>query len=147
MGRIPDTNDEFLANSAKQVAKASWHRRFLQPARCGKKGKVDFVWFSGQILTTSAEVTQNGSLIRELPQNPLNSGLGIILICPGFCFNEQLSNEKNLGWWDYFRGWNTTQLYRDYFINHEIRIPINQLAGASWWLVLSFNEFKWASKM
>ena len=36
----------------------------------------------GQIITTSAEVTLNGGLIRELPQNPLNSGLGIILICP-----------------------------------------------------------------
>ena len=35
-------------------------------------------------------VTLNGGLIRELPQNPLNSGLGIILICPdlrdGFFF-------------------------------------------------------------
>ncbi len=39
---------------------------------------------SGQIITTSAEVTLNGGLIRELPQNPLNSGLGIILICPDF---------------------------------------------------------------
>ena len=37
---------------------------------------------TGQIITTSAEVTLNGGLIRELPQNPLNSGLGIILICP-----------------------------------------------------------------
>ena len=38
---------------------------------------------SGQIITTfPAEVTLNGGLIRELPQNPLNSGLGIILICP-----------------------------------------------------------------
>ena len=37
---------------------------------------------SGQIITTSAEVTLNGGFIRELPQNPLNSGLGIILICP-----------------------------------------------------------------
>ena len=37
---------------------------------------------SGQIITTSADVTLNGGLIRELPQNPLNSGLGIILICP-----------------------------------------------------------------
>ena len=37
---------------------------------------------SGQIITTSAEVTLNGALIRELPQNPLNSSLGIILICP-----------------------------------------------------------------
>ena len=35
---------------------------------------------AGQIITTSAEVTLNGGLIRELPQNPLNSGLGIILI-------------------------------------------------------------------
>ena len=25
-----------------------------------------------------------------------------------------------------YRGWNPTQLYRDYFINHEKRIPINQ---------------------
>ncbi len=40
---------------------------------------------SGQIITTSAEVTLNGGLIRELPQNPLNSGLGIILICPDDC--------------------------------------------------------------
>ena len=37
---------------------------------------------SGQIITTSAEVTLNGGLIRELPQNPLNSGLGIILVWP-----------------------------------------------------------------
>ena len=46
---------------------------------------------SGQIITTSAEVTLNGGLITELPQNPLNSGLGIILICPDVrmhhCFN------------------------------------------------------------
>ena len=65
---------------------------------------------SGQIITTSAEVTLNGGLIKELPaqlstldtseknrkrigglikelpQNPLNSGLGIILICPDLCF-------------------------------------------------------------
>ncbi len=38
--------------------------------------------YSGQIITTSAEVTLNGGLIRELPQNPPNSGLGIIPICP-----------------------------------------------------------------
>ena len=37
---------------------------------------------SGQIITTSAEVTLNGGLVRESPQNPLNSGLGIIVICP-----------------------------------------------------------------
>ena len=37
---------------------------------------------SGQIIATSAEVTQNGGLVRKSTQNPLNSGLGIILICP-----------------------------------------------------------------
>ena len=48
---------------------------------------------SGQFMTTSAEVTLNGGLVRdstravsctvrESLQNPLNSGLGIILICP-----------------------------------------------------------------
>ena len=40
--------------------------------------------FSGQIIATSAEVTPNGGLVRESPQNPLNSGLGIIVICPDF---------------------------------------------------------------
>ena len=29
-----------------------------------------------------AEVTPNGGLVRESSQNPLNSGLGIIVICP-----------------------------------------------------------------
>ena len=43
------------------------------------------IYVSGQIITTSADVTLNGGLVRELPQNPLNSGLGIILICPDVC--------------------------------------------------------------
>ena len=34
-------------------------------------------------------VTLNGGLIRELPQNSLNSGLGIILICPEFFFRGE----------------------------------------------------------
>ena len=42
----------------------------------------------GQFIATSAEVTPNGSLVRESPQNPLNSGLGIIVICPDFTFPE-----------------------------------------------------------
>ena len=38
---------------------------------------------SGQIITTAAEATLNCGLGRESLQNPLNSGLGIILlICP-----------------------------------------------------------------
>ena len=36
-------------------------------------------------------VTLNGGLIRELPQNPLNSGLGIILICPDGCVSFNFS--------------------------------------------------------
>ena len=51
-----------------------------------KTGRIVFIPIpedpSGQIITTSADVTLNGGLIKELPQNPLNSGLGIILICP-----------------------------------------------------------------
>ena len=43
-----------------------------------------WVIMSGQIITTSAEVTPNGGLIREYPQNGLNSGLGIIVICPDY---------------------------------------------------------------
>ena len=39
-------------------------------------------YLSGQIIATSAEVTLNGGLVRESPENPLNSGLGIIVICP-----------------------------------------------------------------
>ena len=44
--------------------------------------------FSGQIIATSAEVTLNGGLVRESPQNPLNSGLGNIVICPELFFVE-----------------------------------------------------------
>ena len=40
---------------------------------------------SGQIIATSAEVTPNGGLVRESSHNPLNSGLGIIVICPDGC--------------------------------------------------------------
>ena len=41
---------------------------------------------SGQIIATSHDLTLNGGLVRELPQNPLNSGLGIILIFPDSLF-------------------------------------------------------------
>ena len=52
------------------------------PEMAEQFGVLVELYSSGQIITTSAEVTLNGGLIRELPQNPLNSGLGIILICP-----------------------------------------------------------------
>ena len=43
--------------------------------------------FPGQIIATSAEVTPKGSLVGESSQNRLNSGLGIIVICPEFSLN------------------------------------------------------------
>ena len=45
-------------------------------------GIIIFTYLSEQIIATSAEVTPNGGLVRDSPQNPLNSGLGIIVICP-----------------------------------------------------------------
>ena len=47
-----------------------------------KNTEIYIYHISGQIITTSAQVTLNGGLVRKSPQNPLNSGLGIILICP-----------------------------------------------------------------
>ncbi len=52
-----------------------------------------------QIITTSAEVTLNGGLVRESPQNPLNSGLGIILMCPELdstCLLETTTSFRSL---------------------------------------------------
>ena len=40
-------------------------------------------------------------------------------------FERDVSNEKNPGSLGYVGDY-TTQSYRDYFINHEIRIPIKQ---------------------
>ncbi len=67
--------------------------RFDKEAHRGQEGNVFFFLrcdISGQMITTSADVTLNGGLIRELPQNPLNSGLGIILICPDVCVFDSL---------------------------------------------------------
>ena len=48
-----------------------------------------------------------------------------------------------------YRGWNSTQLYRDYFINH-VRIPMNQpgwlmesKAGFFSWLTCDLEEVTW----
>ncbi len=45
---------------------------------------ISALHWSGQIIATSAEVTPNGGLVRESRKNALNSGLGIIVICPGW---------------------------------------------------------------
>ena len=61
-------------------------RRFVFVCEiCGKVqfgGRLIILHLSGEIIATSAEVTLNGGLVRESPPNPLNSGLGIIVICP-----------------------------------------------------------------
>ena len=56
----------------------------------GIRCDVGFVYdmriqISGQIIATSAEVTPNGSLARDSPNNALNSGLGIIVIWLEIC--------------------------------------------------------------
>ena len=44
-----------------------------------------------------------------------------------------MSNEKRApGWLGYIEDYVTTQLYRDYFISHEIRIPIFTNQDFSW---------------
>ncbi len=72
------------------------------PRRPAGKQKKRVTKGSGQIITTSADVTLNGGLIRELPPNPLNSGLGIILICPEGCKSSEMwtKNEclNSLAW-------------------------------------------------
>ena len=68
-----------------------WKASLMWPSKCPTEAKTNEkmvgswrFWskLSGQIITTSAEVTLNGGLVRESLQYPLNSGLGIILICP-----------------------------------------------------------------
>ena len=44
-----------------------------------ERGEAKEVPQNGEV---QAEVTPNGGLVREYPPNPLNSGLGIIVICP-----------------------------------------------------------------
>ena len=54
----------------------------LSGGKTEKRGRNIENMIPGQIITTSAEVTPNGGLVGEFPQNDLNSGLGIIVICP-----------------------------------------------------------------
>ena len=46
--------------------------------------------WGASVAFTLAEVTLNGGLVRESPPNPLNSGLGIIQICPPSRYNVKL---------------------------------------------------------
>ena len=68
---------------------------------------------SGQIITTSADVTLNGGLIRQLPQNPLNSGLGI---CPDMCQGRSTPMT-----FPYNRGWEkSTQFRRGLYTHYKV---------------------------
>ncbi len=56
-----------------------WEKRFQDyPKKVSNNLRFTWANYNDQ----TAEVTLNGGLVRESPQNPLNSGLGIILICP-----------------------------------------------------------------
>ena len=46
---------------------------------------------SRQIIATSNDLTPNGGLVREFPQNPINSCLGIIVLCPDWV-NQTIQN-------------------------------------------------------
>ena len=48
----------------------------------GENSTGSAVYNLGELKTISAEVTPKGGLVRESCQSPLNSGLGIIQICP-----------------------------------------------------------------
>ena len=37
-----------------------------------------------------------------------------------------MSTNQNPGYFSLYRGWNTTQLYGDYFISQLVKIPMNQ---------------------
>ena len=50
----------------------------------GKVPQMKGIYYSGQIIATSAEVTPKDSLVWESYQNLLISGLGIVVICPGY---------------------------------------------------------------
>ena len=56
---------------------------------------------TGQSIATSAEVTLNGGLVRESPNNAFNSGLGIIVIWPDVRFSRvffpRMSSQQKLG--------------------------------------------------
>ena len=79
-------------------------------------GLKNLVQISGQIITTSAEVTLDGGLVRESHQYPLNSGLGIILICPEIFFLQKaFKSTQGLVWflcaswvdWDNSGSWDS----------------------------------------
>ena len=74
----------FIATESPVGHPKWWFRCGITPkmALITPKSSQNGQYSPGQIITTSAEVTLNGGLVRESPQNPLNSGLGIILICP-----------------------------------------------------------------
>ena len=74
---------EKLARGLTICSTPSWGKKltnYLILLGKGSHQSAGLCHWSGQIITTSAEVTLNGGLVREFPQNPLNSGLGIILI-------------------------------------------------------------------
>ena len=71
----------------------------IHPFFVGLVAKTPFTHhFSGQIIATSAEVTPNGGLVRESPQNPLNSGLEDYSNLPRFLLLRLLFHQAKSMW-------------------------------------------------
>ena len=93
-------------------------------------------WFPGKSLyscglsvATSAEVTTNGGLVRESPDNPLNSGLGIILIFPGSWFRKIF---------------NISQFRHPYLCRYVAFVPVYLILHCSYlfsYIILSLSIF------
>ena len=62
-------NSTLISRGGKQVCGLSWSEELQLLASGGNEGNVpwDKTWGSGQFITTSAEVTPNGGLVRESP--------------------------------------------------------------------------------
>ncbi len=52
------------------------------------------IWANYNDQTAEVTLALNGGLIRESPQNSLNSRFGIILICPGIYASSEITGES-----------------------------------------------------
>ena len=96
---------------------------------------------SGQIIATSAEVTLNGGLVRESLSNALNSGLGIIVICPASWRNGGMNQLELVFWLQRVTGHGRTILSagRQWTCSN---LPTTRTNTFLWW---SYDMCSWSS--
>ena len=120
--QLPAKGKPFLGRTSETIL----YLRVTAPTRCVRQDR----WFQIFYIFTP--------IWWKLPFWRAYFSDGLVQPPTRFCNHRQLSNEKNLGWLGYI-GDCTTQLYRDDFINHEIRIPINHPGFNGKWEVF----FSW----